>query len=204
MEKLKVVFLIVVGGLVLVALFQSFIVANKDKTEEQKYSLIRKYNDFEIRFYPSAIVATVYSNANTYKELSGQGFRQLAGYIFGGNETKKSISMTAPVSMDINDSMSSMSFVMPAEYNINELPKPDNSKVNLSQTTEEYVAAIEFGGYASDKEMNEYTAKLKSLLKENKISHSGNFRFLGYNAPYEVVNRRNEIIVRIDWNEKVK
>jgi hypothetical protein len=27
----------------------------------------------------------------------------------------------------------------------------------------------------------------------------GNHRYLGYNPPYQVVGRRNEIIVTIDW-----
>ena len=34
---------------------------------------------------------------------------------------------------------------------------------------------------------------------ENKIEFYGNFRFLGYNAPYQFINRRNEIIVNVNW-----
>ena len=86
-----------------------------NKTEEQKYSLVRKYDDFEIRFYPSATVASIRSDAKTYRELAGPGFQKLAGYIFGGNEANAKISMTAPVQMDINDTGSTMSFVMPSD-----------------------------------------------------------------------------------------
>jgi hypothetical protein len=42
-----------------------------NKTEEQKHSIIRKYKDFEIRFYPSATIVTINSNAKTYRDLSG-------------------------------------------------------------------------------------------------------------------------------------
>jgi hypothetical protein len=171
------------------------------KTEEQKYTLVRKYRDFEIRFYPSATLATINSNAKTYRDLSGPGFRKLAGYIFGGNESKTKISMTAPVQMDINDSVSKMSFVMPSIYTKENLPKPDDPNVRIEKTTDEYVAVIRFGGYASDKDLKFYSEKLKNLLKENNINYTGNYRFLGYNPPFQFIGRRNEIIVSVEWKE---
>ncbi|MBN2173808.1 MAG: heme-binding protein [Bacteroidales bacterium] len=121
-----------------------------NKAEEQNYRVIQKDLSFEIRFYPSATHATIKSKAKTYQELSGPEFRKLADYIFGGNEVKKQISMTSPVHMDINDTVSTMSFVMPSSYNLANLPKPNNSDVILKETQDEYVAAIQFGGFASD------------------------------------------------------
>ena len=86
-------FIIISAVIILLTfLLQSFIIISTNKTEEQKYSLVRKYKDFEIRFYPSATIATINSNAKTYKDLSGPGFQKLAGYIFGGNETNTKIS----------------------------------------------------------------------------------------------------------------
>ena len=170
-----------------------------NKTEEQKYSLVRKYNDFEIRFYPSATIATINSNAKTYRELSGPGFRKLAGYIFGGNEANTKISMTSPVQMDINDSVSTISFVMPSAYKKENLPKPNDPNVQIKNTADEYVAVIRFGGYASDEDLKSYSEKLQNLLKENEITSFGNYRFLGYNPPFQFIGRRNEIIVSVEW-----
>jgi hypothetical protein len=171
------------------------------KTERQAYQVVHEDKEFEIRFYPSATLATVYSQANSYRELSGPGFRTLAGYIFGGNESDTKIAMTSPVHMDINDSLSSMSFVMPSAYEMETLPDPANSSVKLEKTAEEYVAAIRFKGYASDKSLRQYTEKLKRLLEEKGIRYSGHFRYLGYNPPYQLFNRRNEIIVTVEWTE---
>jgi hypothetical protein len=199
---MKVIIIFVIVTIVLIVLFQSFIIMPTNKTEEQKYSLVRKYKDFEIRFYPSATIATISSNAKTYRDLSGPGFRKLAGYIFGGNETNTRISMTAPVQMDINDSASTMSFVMPSSYNESNLPKPNDPNVVIKSTADEYVAVIRFGGYASDKDLKFYSEKLQNLLKENGIRSFGNYRFLGYNPPYQFIGRRNEIIVAVDWKEK--
>ncbi len=185
--------------IIIIVLFQSFISMSTNKTEEQKYSLVRKYNEFEVRFYPSATIATINSNAKTYKDLSGPGFQKLAGYIFGGNEANTKISMTTPVQMDINDSVSTMSFVMPSAYTKENLPKPNDPDVQIKNTSDEYVAVIRFGGYASDKDLKFYSEKLQNLLKENGINTFGNYRFLGYNPPFQLIGRRNEIIVSVDW-----
>jgi hypothetical protein len=199
---MKVLIIILAVVILIVVLFQSFIIMPINKTEEQKHSLVRKYKDFEIRFYPSATIATINSNARTYRDLSGPGFRKLAGYIFGGNEANKKISMTTPVQMDINDSVSTMSFVMPSAYTIENLPKPNDPSVNIKNTADEYVAVIRFGGYASDNDLKFYSEKLQNLLKENGIASFGNYRFLGYNPPFQFIGRRNEIIVAVDWKEK--
>jgi hypothetical protein len=196
---MKTFIVVIAIAIVLIVIFQSYTIMAANKTEEQKYTVILKEKDFEIRFYPSTTLATINSNAKTYKELSGPGFRKLAGYIFGGNETNTSISMTAPVHMDINDSVSSMSFVMPSSYNEENLPKPNDPNVLIHKTADEYVAVIRFGGYASDKDLIFYSGKLHDKLKEKGITSYGNARFLGYNPPFQLVDRRNEIIISVNW-----
>ena len=101
--------------------------------------------------------------------------------------------------MDINDSLSSMSFVMPADYEKANLPLPNDSNIIISNTAAEYVAVIKFGGYASDKDMKVYALKLQKLLKENGISGIGTCRFLGYNPPFQFIGRKNEIIINVEW-----
>ena len=80
-------------------IFQSFKLINVVKTEKQAYRVVKKEAGFEIRFYPSATMATVYSKATNYKSVASSGFNKLAKFIFGGNQQKESISMTAPVIM---------------------------------------------------------------------------------------------------------
>ncbi len=196
---MKTIIIVSAIAIFILVIFQSFTIMSANKTEEQKYTVILKEKDFEIRFYPSATVATIKSNAKTYKDLSGPGFRKLAGYIFGGNETNTSISMTSPVHMDINDSVSSMSFVMPSSYNEENLPKPNDPDVLIQKTADEYVAVIRFGGFASDEDLIFYSEKLYDILEERGITPNGNARFLGYNPPYQLVDRRNEIIVSVNW-----
>jgi len=47
--------------------------------------------------------------------------------------------MTSPVQMDINDSVSTMSFVMPSAYKRENLPKPNDPGVQIKNTPDEYV-----------------------------------------------------------------
>jgi hypothetical protein len=191
--------MLITSGILLLILFifQVYTSMATTATKEQPYKVIRTEKDFEIRFYPPATMATIRSSARTYKELSGPGFRKLAGYIFGGNEKETKIAMTTPVHMDINDSLSSMSFVMPEGYSLANLPKPKDAQVELVTTEGEFVAAIRFS--ASDKDIKSNRLKLENALKAASVTHKGNFRFLGYNPPYQLFGRRNEVVVTVDW-----
>jgi hypothetical protein len=191
-------------SIILVLIMVAFIAYKafaKTNVEEQPYQVIKVYDSFEVRFYPSATIASINSNAKTYKDLGSSGFRKLANYIFGGNNENKSIAMTAPVYMDINDTQSTMSFVMPKNYSSKNLPNPNDSTITIKETESVHVAVIKFSGFASDSKIKEYTEKLKKLLLEKQISYYGNFSYLGYNPPFQLVNRRNEILVNINWNK---
>jgi hypothetical protein len=198
---MKIIFIVTIVVAALFIISQIYIVMSANKTETQAYKVLLAKENFDIRFYPAATMATITSSAKSYKELGSSGFKKLAGYIFGGNEGNNKISMTTPVRMDINDSLSTMSFVMPAKYNSENLPIPNNKQVMIKTVAEEYVAAIKFGGYASDEGIKINTEKLIKLLTDNKIHYYGNFRLLAYNAPYQIINRKNEIIVNVNWDE---
>jgi len=196
MKKMLITLLVIF--IVFVA-FQSFMAISTSKIEKQPYRVVKKESGFEVRFYPPATFATIRSSAKNYRELSGSGFRKIAGYIFGNNETSAKIAMTSPVHMDINKDESSMSFVMPSNYSVNTLPKPNDSKVEIHESKPEYVAAIEFGGYVNDATLKRYTEQLQKSLESHNIKPIGHFRYLGYNPPYQLVNRRNEVIVEVEW-----
>ncbi len=194
------VYFSLISVLIIVA-FIAYKAFAKTNVEEQPYQVIKVYDSFEVRFYPSATIASINSNAKTYKDLGSSGFRKLANYIFGGNKENKNIAMTAPVYMDINNTQSTMSFVMPKNYNSKNLPNPNDSTITIKETESVYVAVIKFSGFASDSKIKEYTEKLKKQLLEKQISYYGNFSYLGYNPPFQLVNRRNEILVNINWNK---
>jgi hypothetical protein len=198
MKKMLITLLVIF--VVLIA-FQSFMAISTSNIEKQKYRVVKKESGFEVRFYPPATFATIRSSAKSYRELSGSGFRKIAGYIFGNNETSAKIAMTSPVHMDINQDESSMSFVMPSEYDIKSLPRPNDAKVEIHESPSEYAAAVEFGGYANDESISKHAEQLKKSLEEKGIKPIGHYRYLGYNPPYQLVGRKNEVIVAVEWKE---
>ena len=193
----------VVGAIAfLFLLVQSYkVVSSSLTTESQKYRLVRTESQFEIRFYPSATFAKIYSKGTDYKSVASSGFRKLAGYIFGGNDQGQSIAMTSPVRMEIGSQGSTMSFVMPEKYQESNLPKPKDAGIHIVKSSPQYVAAISFGGYADDETIKEKRDLLLKLLQEKGIKVAGEYTFLGYNAPYQFWSRKNEVVIPIDWKE---
>ena len=195
---MKTVYLIAIALVVLA--FISFKAAPLflSKVPQQVYTVLGNQNQVEFRYYPSAIMASVVTPDTTYEKASSKSFRTLAGYIFGGNQSNEKIAMTAPVRMDMSTDKTTMSFVMPEGYTLSNLPKPQSGQVILGVSAPEYVAVIRFGGWASDTNIAAMRKELSERLAQLHITHQNNFRYLGYNAPWDVVNRRNEMIVSID------
>ena len=187
---------LVLGGLF--AAFQIYTTMATEKTETQPYKVIRIEKEFEIRYYPEATLAKINSTAKSYRNLGNSGFGTLAKYIFGGNEEKKQIGMTSPVHMEIGDSISTMAFVMPATMRKENLPGPLSGNILLETTAPEYVAAIRFGGFSNNESIEAHKKLLETALKAHGLNYSSNFRYLGYNPPYQVIGRRNEVIVHLN------
>jgi len=196
------VFYIIAGLGFLFLMVQSYkLMSNSLKTENQKYRRVLKEDQFEIRFYPAATFAKIYSDGTDYKSVASSGFRKLAGYIFGGNDQGKSISMTAPVRMEMSEKGSTMSFVMPEKYKESDLPKPKDASVHIEKSSPQYVAVISFGGYADDEKIKEHRDELLKLIQKKGIQVVGEYTFLGYNAPFQFWSRKNEVVIPIVWKE---
>ena len=190
MKMVYIMILIAIAGVLVAAV-------SNGKTERRPYTTIKSEHGFEIRYYPAAIIATVESEGGSYMGNSNNNFRRLAGYIFGGNMTEQKIAMTAPVYICRDANSSRMSFVMPANYTREQLPMPKDSSVKLQQSEDGYFAAIKFGGYAVERIIMKKENQLKAMLAGAGIASLGEYNYLGYNAPWDLINRENEIVVKI-------
>ena len=190
--------LLMVLGIILIAfvVIQLFALYSQRNIETYPYVVNKKYDTFEIRSYEATLFTSVKLSTKGYKNSSSKGFSILAGYIFGNNERNEKISMTSPVTMTLEDSMTMM-FMVPNELKKEMLPKPNQSLIEFKEEPAKTVAAINFNGWANDKKIEKFKKKLKSALDAEGITYSNRFYFLGYNAPYEVFNRKNEVIVEL-------
>lgn len=189
----------IITASVLVGLFivsQSFVYLSMSKIEEHKYVIIKEYDEFEVRRYDSALFSSVVLEDTTYEQTANSGFRVLAGYIFGGNETGQKIAMTSPVAMELGDS-TKMSFMVPSNYTEKDLPKPKNGRIFFERKEGAIMAAIRFGGWADDARIEKYKNDLIQALEKQGLKYTGKFSYLGYNPPYAIVARRNEVVVEL-------
>jgi hypothetical protein len=193
MKILKIIVLIILILFILIQLY--FIIAQRN-IETYPYVVKKKYDQFEIRSYEATLFTSVKLPTKGYKNSSSKGFSILAGYIFGNNERNEKISMTTPVSMSLDDS-TTMMFMVPKKLNKETLPKPNQSAIEFKEEPAKLIAAITFGGWANDEKIEKYKQELKAALNAEGIKYTDKFYFFGYNAPYEVFNRKNEVIVEL-------
>jgi hypothetical protein len=189
---------LIIVGIVLLAfvIIQVFAINSQRNIETYPYKVIKKYDTFEIRNYEATLFTSVKLSTKEYKKASSRGFSILAGYIFGKNEKNEKIAMTSPVSMSLDDSMTMM-FMVPKNKNKETLPQPSNSQIEFREEPAKTVAAITFGGWVNDEKIEKYKNKLIASLEAKEILYTNRFYFLGYNPPYEVFNRKNEVIVEL-------
>lgn len=176
--------------------FQAFQMSSNRQIEQHAYTVVKQIGEVEIRAYEAADFSQVTLPVDSYKDGANRGFRTLAGYIFGGNAEGQKIAMTAPVAMDMSDSMR-MRFMIPSAYETEELPAPNDDRITFVHAPAKKVAALRFGGWANDERIASFSAILKTTLDEAGIAYHDQVTFLGYDPPYAVVGRRNEVTVTL-------
>jgi effector-binding domain-containing protein len=183
------------------------------RVREPEYSVISKNIDYEIREYEQYIEARV-TVGGEYREAMSAGFRVLAGYIFGGNTSKQSIAMTAPVSEQTSQSIAMtapvsetivrdgsrvVSFVMPKDYTLATLPTPNDSRIEIVVVPAHKSAVLRYSGNNSSDRIAEKKATLLGFLKRDGIVIAGSPRSAGYNPPTTPpFMKRNEILVAVE------
>jgi hypothetical protein len=161
--------------------------------EEPKFELLTKVGTVEIRQYAPTIQAVTAT-----PDYSGGGFRRLAGYIFGGNESDQSIAMTAPVQETMGSANGEMAFTMPSEYSIDDLPDPKDESVTLRPVPGRTMAVMVFSGRASDAKAEKQWLELETILKDEDIKTVSDPMLNQYNPPWTLpFLRRNEVMVEI-------
>jgi hypothetical protein len=192
-------------------------------TENVPYRLEATLGDVELRHYPAQVWAETLVEHSTWEEALSAGFERLAGYIFGENSTSERLSMTAPVLGSLpaaprtaqpipapetivttgGDAAArlsrTVSFVMPADRSLSDLPQPNDARVLLRAVPARYAAALVFSGdYRSDLPERK-RAELLRRLQEAGISPKGAVRFAGYDPPTTLpALRRNEVLAELD------
>ena len=189
---------------------------NLSALEEPKYSVLKEYENFEIRNYDSYLVAEV-DIEGSYNKTGNEAFRILAGYIFGDNQSSTKMNMTAPVESEAIQPSERMNmtapvfsnknvngytyrFVMESKYTQETLPVPNNSKIRITEIKDRVMAVISFSGRWSQKNFEKHEQILVNDLKNEGIGVASEAIYARYNAPFTPwFLRRNEIMFEIEY-----
>lgn len=159
------------------------------KYETQPYELIQNFEEAELRFYPP--VMKIQSNGD---------FGSLFQYISGSNETGAKIAMTTPVQMGNTSGEPVMQFVLPSSYNSENTPQANSKNVTVLESEQGHYLAIQYGGYTMDWREKKAANRLREIAKNQGLEISGEPILLVYNSPFDVFNRKNEVLYKVIKN----
>ncbi|WP_435950657.1 SOUL family heme-binding protein [Psychrobacter sp. DM8] len=192
--------------------------------EEPDYTVLSQDDDFELRRYAPQLVAQTWVTGDQ-KDAGNKGFKVLADYIFGNNtapsgESSKismtapvkmqspqagasqKIAMTAPVTMQKNqqtDGKWRVRFVMPSQYTMQTLPKPNNSAVSIIEVPAQTYGVIKFSGLTGETKVARKTEELNTWMQNQNLTLTSQPEMARYNPPWTLpFMRRNEIMIRYE------
>ncbi len=183
-------------------------------SEEAVHTVLYEEGNYQLRQYEESLMA-VTNVTGEYKESRNIAFKRLAAYIFGDNTSSDKIAMTAPViekdssekiAMTVpvienkrsQDNEWAMTFVLPAKYTLETLPKPIDDKVKIQVVPEKLVASIQYSGL-----INQEKISLKAQELETWIENKG---YIAQSSPYSAAYdppwtlpflRRNEVHIEV-------
>jgi hypothetical protein len=178
--------------------------------ESPSYRVVQTIGEVEIRQYAPYLVAEVKVNGSL-EDAGNQGFRILAKYIFGENQAREKVAMTAPVSQE-RDTATKIAmtapvtqqrsgeqfrvrFMMPSKYTKDTLPMPIDSRIEIREVPSRELAAIRYSGRWTRSNYDTHLRELVRALEGAKLEPMGEPVWARYDPPFKPwFMRRNEIL----------
>ena len=161
--------------------------------EEPHYDVLISQAPFELRHYAPTLIAQTVVDGDM-DAASNKGFRLIADFIFGnnlaaGSEQAAKIAMTAPVTVEPQSTKIAMTapvtvepqsgdthvasanqwrihFVMPSQYTLANIPKPNNSAVTLHEVPRKYFVVHRYSGFNTMARVQEKTNEALAWAKQ--------------------------------------
>lgn len=183
--------------------------------ERPEYQVKARKAGYEIRVYEPILVIQAKTGGSN-QAATNQGFSILANYIFGGNRSRQSLKMTAPV-IDQNTSESIKmtvpvydqgdsqervtTFTVPKKWTKETLPIPSDPRVEIVQWPAQTKAVKRFMALSTfrQKARAKAQADLLSALERDGVASQGDVTFAFYDPPLTpFFLRRNEVMVTVN------
>lgn len=192
--------------------------------ETPVYTVVAQDGAFELRDYPSMVVAEVRREGSRQKGLSA-GFGPLARYIFAKERGGEKIAMTAPVEQQaaperiamtapveqqavtapgdqakaqVADGTWAVRFIIPQGHPLADLPAPASADVQLREVPARRLAVVRFSGRTNDAMIRKQEQALTAWLAGRGLVAAGAPIYAYYNDPFTPGPlRRNEVQVEL-------
>lgn len=183
-------------------------------TEQQPYDVLTRFPGFELRRYPTHLVAEVEVDSS-FTDAGNQAFGVLVAFISGRNSTRGKVAMTAPVVQESASTRIAMTspvvqergdqagrqvvaFVMPAEFTADTLPTPTDPRIRVREIPTQTAAVKTFTGRWTEQAYQEQLAELRNAVAQAGLEISGPPRFARFDPPWTPwFLRRNEVVLPV-------
>jgi hypothetical protein len=189
------------------------VVGIRSGTEEPHYTVAETLGALQIRQYGPRIAAETIVASDELASRS-EGFKRLAGYIFGANSSRASIAMTAPVAQSASQTIAMTApvvqdrtgpgewrirFFMPAQYTLDTLPRPNDPAVHIVAVPPQTYGVYRYTGSIDATATATARRELLQLLEGSGWAPTGEPVSWFYDPPWTLpFLRRNEAAVTVD------
>jgi effector-binding domain-containing protein len=177
--------------------------------ESPEYQVVERLGEVEIRDYEPYLVAEVDVEGDL-EDAGSQGFRVLAGYIFGANRrrstkatagsdeapsTSAKIAMTTPVTQQGTEDRFTIRFMMPSAYSPETLPEPTDERITITEVPARRLAAVRYSGRWTAGSYQRALDRLVGTLADEGLTAVGEPLWARYDPPFKPwFLRRNEVL----------
>ena len=191
--------------------------------EEPSHRIVQTYSELELRQYAPYLVpeSAVYAG---FFLAGNRAFRILAEYIFGNIQGQRKSEMTAPVNqqpatagrraggekIDMTAPVTQrpatgtgadryvLSFVMPRQFTLDTLPRPNDPRVTLREEPARLMAVRRYAGRWTEANYRREEAALLAAVRKRGYEPVGAPVYARYNSPFSLwFTRRNEVMVEV-------
>jgi hypothetical protein len=168
-------------------------------TEQQKYRVVERLEDLEIREYEPCVLMQV-TVAGDFMKAGNVAFRPLVNYISGSNQSSQKIAMTAPVIQESPSELEHIvSFVLPSGMQPQDVPVPSDARVKMVAEPSYFAAARKFGGGWDEERFRTQGELLLNAVKGAGLVPVRAIYWARFDPPWKPgFLKRNEAIIKIE------
>lgn len=164
-------------------------------TPEPVHEVESRRGRLEIRRYPSLRMAETIVDRG-WEDSLNEGFRRLAGFLFGRNDSHRKLAMSTPVLGTGDGTGFKVAFVLPEDE---PTPLPEDTRIAVQDVPSRRVAVLRFAGGHDARTIEARKQELARALVVSGLKPRGEAYFAAYDPPSTLpLLRRNELWVELE------